>query len=65
MEYTVMAANVIEQLRNGPPFAKAVWTFDPGDVLSPAWQGKTTKDLQAIDASRPDEWLIIQAWDES
>jgi hypothetical protein len=65
LEFTAMATHLKTQLLEGPPCAKAIWTHDPGDILSPAWQGKTTKDLEALDACRPDEWLLIQAWDES
>jgi hypothetical protein len=64
-EYTAMATHLLARIREGPPDANAVWSFDPGDVLLPGWLGKTTKDLAAMDACRPDEWLLIQAWDES
>ena len=64
-EYTATAAHVVAQLRDGPPEAKAAWTFDAGDIILPGWLGKTTRDPEAIDACRLDEWLIIRAWDES
>src|ERR1022692_5170069 len=65
MEYTVMAADIIEQLRNGPPLANALWSSDAGDILTSAWHGKTFKDEKAMVACGADEWLLIQAWDES
>ncbi len=65
MEYTAMATHIIPQLRNDPPEAKAVWSSDAGDILTPGWLGKTTKDPETMAACRPDEWLLIQAWDES
>jgi hypothetical protein len=65
MEYTATAAHVLEQLRNGPPEAKAAWSCGAGDIILPGWAGTTTKDPETIDACRPDEWLLIQAWDES
>ncbi len=65
MEYTAMAAHIIPQLRDDPPEAKPVWIFDEGDIILAGWLGKTTKDPEAMDACRPDEWLLIQAWDES
>lgn len=65
IEYTATARHIIPRLRENPPEAKAVWTCDAGDILTPEWLGKTTKDLQAMDACHPDEWLLIQAWDES
>jgi hypothetical protein len=65
VEYTAMAGYIIPRLRDDPPGAKGVWTFDEGDVLLPGWLGQTTKDIQAMNACRSDEWLLIQAWDES
>ncbi len=65
LEYTAMATHILPKLRDDPPEAKAVWSTDEGDILTPQWLGKTTKDIPAMDACRPDEWLIIQAWDES
>ena len=44
---------------------KSTWSCDPSDILLPEWAGKTVKDLEALNASQPDEWLLIQAWDES
>ena len=65
VEYTAMAGYIIPRLGDDPPGAKGVWTFDEGDVLLPGWLGQTTKDIQAMNACRTDEWLLIQAWDES
>ena len=65
LEYTAMATHLLAQLREGPPEAKAVWTCDAEDIITPEWLGKTTKDPEVIDACRPDEWLLVQAWDES
>lgn len=64
-EYTAMAAHIVPQLRAGPPAANTVWTYDAGDVITPQWLGKTTTDPEMMDACRPDEWLLIRAWDES
>ncbi|MEO8563733.1 MAG: hypothetical protein ABI601_16765 [bacterium] len=65
LEYTAMATHVIPRLRGGPPKAIAKWTFDAGDNITEKWLGKTTMDSTAMDACRPNEWLIVQAWDES
>ena len=65
MEYSATAAHTMPRLRDNPHQSKPVWTFDAGDIILPEWLGKTTKDPEAMDTCRPDEWLIIQAWDES
>lgn len=65
LEYTAMAVHIIPRLRVEPPEARSVWTYHPGDIITEKWLGKTTKDAAAMDACRPDEWLIIEAWDES
>jgi hypothetical protein len=36
-----------------------------GSVLLPGYVGKTTIDDGAIDKCSADEWLYIEAWDES
>lgn len=64
-EYTAMATHILPRIRDNPPKAKAVWSFDEVDILTEQWLGKTTTDPQTMDACRPDEWLIVQAWDES
>lgn len=65
LEFTAMTMYLKTQLVEGPPHARAIWTYDPGDILLPGWLGETTKDLEALNACRSDEWLIVQAWDES
>ena len=65
IEYTAMAADIVPRLGDEPPGAKAAWTVDEWDILLPGWLGRTTKDMQAMDACRSDEWLLIRAWDES
>ncbi len=65
VEYTAQASEIIPHLREEPPGAKAAWSTDAGDILLPWWDGRTSRDREAIDACRPDEWLLMQAWDES
>jgi hypothetical protein len=64
-EYTAMAAHIVPRLRGDPPEANEVWALSEGDIITPQWLGETTKYPETMDACRPDEWLIIQAWDES
>jgi hypothetical protein len=60
-----MAIHTVPRLRGDPPLAKPYWTFDKSDIITREWLGKTTKDLEAMDACHPVGWLIIVAWDES
>ena len=64
-EYSAKASHIIPRLLDRPPLAKSVWTRDAGDIITPKWLGKTTTYSETIDACRYDEWLIVQAWDES
>ena len=64
-EYTATAASVLPNLRGEPPESRRVWSRGPEDVVTEEWSGRTSKDQEVISACRPDEWLIIQAWDES
>jgi hypothetical protein len=63
--YTAQAAHLTPRLIDGPPEANARWVSEPHDILLPHWEGKTVIDRTAIDACRPDEWLLVVAWDES
>ena len=63
--YTARAEHIISRVVAGPPLAKRTWTFGEHDIIMPNWEGKTVIDLAVADDCRPDEWLIIIAWDES
>lgn len=65
LEYTARTMHLKPQLLEGPPLANATWKCDPGDILLSGWVGKTAMDLPALEACRPNEWLIIRVWDES
>jgi len=47
--------------------ARDNWLCDPWDVITDAdkWEGKTVVDRDAVTLCRPDEWLLVEAWDES
>ncbi len=65
LRYTAATENIIPKIINGPPEANPIWFSDPGDTFIEGYVGKTLIDHAAIAACRPDEWLIIEAWDES
>lgn len=63
--YTAMAANLVPQILDSPPHARSTWACGADDILTEKWEGKTVIDPAAAAACRPDEWLIVEAWDES
>lgn len=58
------ALDVLPRLES-PPGARDVWVYGPDDILSDKWAGRTVVDQEAAAACAPDEWLLIEAWDES
>jgi hypothetical protein len=58
------AADVVSRL-DAPPGARTVWVSGPHDVLTEKWAGRTVVDHSAAAACAPEEWLLIEAWDES
>lgn len=64
-KYTAKAVHIVEVIREGPPEANAVWTVGAGDLLMPGYLGKTAIDQEALDGCLPEEWLLIEVWDES
>jgi hypothetical protein len=63
--YSATAENLIPQIIDEPPGARRIWASDETNILTEKWEGKTVIDHAAIAACRPDEWLLIVAWDES
>ncbi len=63
--YTAKAQHITSRVLAGPPLAKRTWTFGEHDIIMPNWEGKTVIDRAVADDCRPDEWLIVIAWDES
>ena len=60
--YTATAEKLIPVITSGPPEARERWAADAGDVLTEKWDGATA--IGGVKC-RPDEWLLIEAWDES
>lgn len=63
--YTGQAEHLIPWIVNGPPGAHRTWVRESFDVVTDQWEGKTLIDQAAVNDCRPEEWLVIEAWDES
>ena len=63
--YTATSEHLLPRIIAGPPLAKAIWGAGGSDILLDNWDGRTVIDHAAAAACRPDEWLLVQAWDES
>jgi hypothetical protein len=63
--YTATAENLIPRIEDGPPEAHQAWVYGEHDILTDKWEGKTVVDHDTSAACRPDEWLLVEAWDES
>ncbi|MEI7890141.1 MAG: hypothetical protein WCI34_07505 [Actinomycetes bacterium] len=65
IRYTGKANELLPRVGDKPPEALAHWVCGPNDILTDAWAGKTTFDQTELDNCTPEEWLIVEAWDES
>jgi hypothetical protein len=65
--YAALAPDLLPIIMGGqgPPGAREPWVYDPGDVLGPKWAGRTVVERQVAETCAPDEWLLVEAWDES
>jgi len=63
--YTAMAEHLIPHIKDGPPLAKKIWLSDEGDILTEEWEGRTVLDQAGIAHCRPEEWLVVEVFDES
>jgi hypothetical protein len=64
-EYTARLEHIKATILNGPPLARETWVFQVGDILTDKWLGKATVDHKALCQCTAEEWVLIQAWDES
>jgi hypothetical protein len=63
--YTAPAGSLLPVVLDKPPWVHEYWSFDPGEIILDNWLGKTVVDRAAAALCRPDEWLFVEAWDES
>jgi len=63
--YTATAENLVSQIIDEPPMAKGVWACGENDIITEQWEGQTEINRTIAAACLPDEWLLIEAWDES
>ncbi len=63
--YTAIAEHLVPHIIDGPPGAKDTWACGATDIITEKWEGKTMIDQAAVADCNPDEWLMIEAWDES
>ena len=62
--FTATAEHLLPHFVNGVPEAHSTWSFEVTDILMKGWAGKTAINQTAIAACRPDEWLLLLAWDK-
>src|SRR5215211_1934978 len=65
IRYTATAKYLIPYMVDNPPNAREHWIVEGGDVLLPSWKGETEISKIEIAKCSPDEWLLIETWDES
>lgn len=63
--YTATAGHLIPRVVDEPPGAHRVWVHDSDDILTEKWEGRTVIDHAAAAACQTEEWLLVEAWDES
>lgn len=63
--FTATAESLMPQISDAPPAARDNWLSEAGDLTTDKWEGKTVVDDAALTQCRSDEWLLVEAWDES
>jgi hypothetical protein len=63
--FTAPAALLRPILAKAPPAARRMRVAGHGDVLTSWGVGPNTIHGESMAACRPDEWLLLEAWDES
>jgi len=63
--FTGTAEHLIPHFVNGIPEAHSPSSFEGSGMLMEGWEARTTINQTAIAACRPEEWLLLLAWDEN
>ena len=64
--YTVTAGALVPRVVDMPPGARRVWVYEEGVIfLRRSGKGRRWVDRTAALSCGPDEWLLVEAWDES
>jgi hypothetical protein len=64
--FTAPAEHLLPRILSGPPSAKDEWLIGDQGIVDPnVWVGKTQVNREAAGQCRADEWLLVEAWDES
>ncbi len=65
VRFTAQSKYILPRLKHEPPEANSDWVCEAGDVIGEGWAGKTVIDFAVANECGEDEWLLIEAWDES
>lgn len=63
--YTAPAQHILPRIAGGAPGAHPKVSMTGGDISTMKFIDGTNIDRAELDACRPDEWLVIEAWDQS
>ena len=63
--FTSTGEHLIPRIVDGPPEALSTWISGASDILGEGWVGRTVIDRAAVAECLPEEWLFVEAWDES
>jgi hypothetical protein len=58
------AVDVVPRL-DVPPEVQRIWLSGADDILTEEWAGRIVVNQGTAATCTPDEWLLIEAWDES
>jgi hypothetical protein len=64
-QYSLWAKTLRAVIDAGLPEVNEVWGAGPHDVLTAKWAGRTVIDEAGLEECQPEEWLIVEVWDES
>ena len=64
-QYAAPARHLLPAIVAGPPNAHDRWMVGKDDVLLENWVGRTVVEDAVVARCSPDEWLVVEVWDES
>jgi hypothetical protein len=65
VRFTAAAEYILPVILEMKTEKEMTWVLGAGDTVTDKWEGRTVVDRAAAEQCPPNEWLIVEAWDES
>jgi hypothetical protein len=65
VRFTATAEYILPVILGMKTDTEITWVLGAGDIVTDQWDGRTVINRATAEKCPPNEWLIVEAWDES